>query len=407
MYRKAGDDLVPELVVFDLKSKTRTAVTVPKDAHVHGSCWSPDGKRVAYVWEPHAAYVERMNRFGPQPEKEKTPTFTVTVARPDGSDAKDVYTEAEYGYGSIDWSGVPFPGNSPPIAPGGAAKPNVDKPDDEAAVAANIKALQSANSETRATAAAELQRIVAKYPSGTIYLAKKDGGEAVWREKVNRIDAGMTKAEVFKILPLFPEEPGISEHGSGDSHIVSYRLDYHWMVTIYYRNPDKVIERPTLTKRAMRVHVAPPKDFTGTWATWHVNGQKGIETQYKDGRYDGVLTSYHDNGAKGFEQHYANNEIHGADSGWFPNGKVSYTAHYRNGKKEGTWTHWYANANKHSETSYLNGQYDGRDTNWHENGQIRFVNDYKNGVRHGREAAWDENGALQYDRKYVDGKLVE
>ena len=65
MYRKEGSFLVPELVIFDLKSKTRRAVTVPKDALIHGSCWSPDGKRVAFIWESRAAYRERNNRFGP------------------------------------------------------------------------------------------------------------------------------------------------------------------------------------------------------------------------------------------------------------------------------------------------------------------------------------------------------
>ncbi len=289
----------------------------------------------------------------------------------------------------------------------GVDKPKVDKPDDEAAVRAHIKALRDSNSETRAAAADALRRIVAKYPSGTVYLSSRDGGEAAWQAKVNQVNPGMTKADVLKILPSFAEAPESMEIGSGDSHIVSYRLDYHWMVTVYHRNPDKVIERPTLTRRALQVDVTPPKDFTGTWTTWHVNGQKGVETQYKNGKYDGVLTSYHDNGTKNYEQHYANNDAHGADTGWYPNGKLSYTGQYRKGKKDGKWTHWYANGNKHEESTYTNGKYNGRSTNWHENGQIGSVNDYKDGVKHGLEASWDENGDLQYERVYVNGKIVK
>ncbi|MDB5306479.1 MAG: hypothetical protein JWO38_681 [Gemmataceae bacterium] len=123
MYRNAGDRLVPELVVFDLKTKVRTAVKVPGGGHVHASCWSPDGKRIAFVWESETAYTARMNRFGPVDLKEeKKPVFTVTVANPDGTDAKDVYTESEYGYGygSIDW-GV-TPSGLPPL-PGAATGP--------------------------------------------------------------------------------------------------------------------------------------------------------------------------------------------------------------------------------------------------------------------------------------------
>jgi RNA polymerase sigma factor (sigma-70 family) len=112
MYRKAGGMLVPELVVFDLKSRTRSAVAVPKDAWVSASCWSPDGKRIAFVWEPKAAY-EKSKSFGPTMPGQEKPTSTVTVARPDGSDAKDVYTETEYACGSIDWRGAAAPSPAP------------------------------------------------------------------------------------------------------------------------------------------------------------------------------------------------------------------------------------------------------------------------------------------------------
>jgi hypothetical protein len=72
-----------------------------------------------------------MNRFGPfDPAREKKPVYTVTVAKPDGSDAKDVYTEAEHGFGSIDWGRAAVP------APASADKPN------EEAVAAPVKALR-------------------------------------------------------------------------------------------------------------------------------------------------------------------------------------------------------------------------------------------------------------------------
>jgi hypothetical protein len=293
------------------------------------------------------------------------------------------------------------------LGPVSQLRAGADLPDDEAAIKEHIKALHAPNSQTRAGAAAELRRIVARYPSKTVYLATKDGGEAAWQEKVKQVKPGMTKAEVLKLLPAFAESPEQSEIGSGDSHIVTYRLDYHWVVRISYRNTDKVIGGPVLMKRALRIFVEPPKNFTGTWIAWHVNGQKGYEIPYKDGHYDGVFTTFHDNGSKHTVQHYANRNAHGPGAGWNPDGTLSYTLQYREGKQDGTWTHWYANGKKHSETNYVNGQYHGRDTLWHENGQIAGVNDYKDGVKHGREAAWNMKGELQYDRVYKDGKLVD
>jgi antitoxin component YwqK of YwqJK toxin-antitoxin module len=285
--------------------------------------------------------------------------------------------------------------------------PKEEKPNDDAAVEAHIEALSDTNSETRAAAAEALRRIVAKYPSGTVHLASKDGGEAAWQEKVKRIDAGMTKAQVLKILPEFAGAASeMCEIGNGNSHIVSYRLDYHWVVKISYRNPDKVIERPRLTKRALQVNVAPPPNFTGTWPTWYVNGQKARAIQYTNGKYNGVFTSYHDNGTRSYEQHYVNHVAHGPDTGWNADGRLSYTALYRNGRQHGR-THWHANGKKHSEADYADGKYHGRVTYWHENGQIGAVNDYKEGVKHGREASWDKNGTLQYDRKFVNGEIVD
>jgi dipeptidyl aminopeptidase/acylaminoacyl peptidase len=105
MYRKDNSDLFPVLTVFDLKANKRAMVAVPKEARVDAACWSPDGKRIAFVWESQAAFAER-NKVLPGPVwpgQEKKPRWIVTVAKPDGSDAKDVYIDAEYRYGSIDW----------------------------------------------------------------------------------------------------------------------------------------------------------------------------------------------------------------------------------------------------------------------------------------------------------------
>jgi hypothetical protein len=289
----------------------------------------------------------------------------------------------------------------------GSQEPQADLRADEQAIQKHIKALGDIDSDARKAAAEELRKIVAKYPSGTIYLATKDGGEAAWREKVKQVKPGMSKADVLKLLPKFAEASEGGEIADGDSHTVIYRLDYHWTVRISYRNTNKVIDKPELFRHAYRVHVAPPAGFTGTWTTWHVNGQKGYETQYAGGKYHGTLTSYHDNGAKSYEQHYVNDVSHGTCTGWEPNGQMCYLGRYQNGKQDGKWTHWHANGKLHSETNYANGKYNGWVTYWHDNGQIGSLNHYVDGVKHGREASWDEKGNLHYDRVFENGKIVE
>jgi antitoxin component YwqK of YwqJK toxin-antitoxin module len=278
---------------------------------------------------------------------------------------------------------------------------------DEAAIAAHIKRLHDDKSDVRATAAEALRRIIASYPSRSVYISGRDGGEAYWTGKVNQIKPGMTKAEVQKIMPPFPIATDSMNMASGQRNWDMYRLDYEWTVRILYDNPDIVHDRPTLIRRTMRVQVEAPKDYTGTWITWHVSGQKAYEIQYQNGKYNGTFTVFHGNGQKSYEQHYKNHVVDGPDTGWESDGKISYTGQYRNGKQDGKWLHLHSNGKKRSESNYSNGEYDGVCASWQENGQPISIQTYRKGVKHGREAAWNEKGELQYDRYYANGKIVD
>jgi len=277
---------------------------------------------------------------------------------------------------------------------------------DEAAIAVHIKALHDPSNDVRAAAAKALREIVAKYGNGTSNIRERDAGEARWMEKVKQVKPGMAKAEVQRILPPFPESPENSGSGTGDSHNTSHRLDPHWIVTVQYRNPDKVIEQPELKRLELRFYVTPPPNYTGTWLAWYINGQKSHEIEFKDGKYDGVFTSFYDNDQKLYEQHYTKGVCDGADIGWYRDGKKMYVGRYRNGKQDGQWIHWYPNGQKQHESNYKDGEFDGPYGGWYPNGQMRFEKNYRNGEMHGTEAGWNEQGVLQYKREYKDGKLV-
>lgn len=278
---------------------------------------------------------------------------------------------------------------------------------DESAIAANIKLLHSENGEIRSSAAKELRSIIAKYSSGTSNIRDKDGGEAFWMQKVNQIVPSMVKAEVVKVLPPFQQSLENMTAGSGQSHSDYYRLDDIWMIRIAYYNPDVVIKVPDLVKRQRAIYVEPPKNFTGIWIGWHVNGQKANEIQFNEGKYDGVFTSFHDNGQKLFEQHYVHHEANGSDTGWYPDGKIMYTGQYGNGKQDGKWIHLFPDGSKSSESNFKNGLRHGLHAGWYENGQMRFEMNYLGGIQNGIEAAWNEHGVLQYRRECKDGKVVQ
>lgn len=278
---------------------------------------------------------------------------------------------------------------------------------DEAAIAENIKLLKSEMSEGRGEAASRLRSIISRYPGNSTNIRETDSGEASWKKRIMQIAIGVTKSDVEKVLPQSKELPDGWSMGSGQSHTDTYRLDNTWMVTIVYSNPDIVRIRPKLIKRNFAIYVQPPKDFTGTWICWYVNGQKAYEIEFRDGKYNGTFSQFHDNGIKAVEQHYVNNVAQGEDTGWYQTGKLMYSGQYSDGKQDGKWVHFFMDGTKQSESNYLSGSFHGVRAQWYPNGQMRFQKNYKHGIDDGIDAAWNENGVLQYKREYKDGKVVE
>jgi RNA polymerase sigma factor (sigma-70 family) len=83
------------LAVYDVASGKFTPVAdVPLNGTVHGICWSPDGKRIAYVWEQETM---------PNGDGEAH----VMVCDPDGKNAKSIASETEKFRGArirgVDW----------------------------------------------------------------------------------------------------------------------------------------------------------------------------------------------------------------------------------------------------------------------------------------------------------------
>ena len=136
---------------------------------------------------------------------------------------------------------------------------------DQATVDRAIAELKDLDPAKRELAAATLRRLVAKYPSHTVYLASDDGGRAVWQKKLGQVKLGMTKAEVLKIAPYF-QDKGAAAGGSGGNFFESYRLDYQWSMTIVYTgftgdfrdtSQAKVIELPELHENVEEIFVVP------------------------------------------------------------------------------------------------------------------------------------------------------
>ena len=60
----------------------------------------------------------------------------------------------------------------------------------------------------------------------------------------------------------------------------------------------------------------------GLWVTWHQNGQKLVEANYKNGKQNGLETAWHENGQKASESNWKDGKVlEGSRKYWNNNGE--------------------------------------------------------------------------------------
>jgi hypothetical protein len=159
----------------------------------------------------------------------------------------------------------------------------------------------------------------------------------------------MTKTKVLALLkPYKPQQEMSGSSGGGVT--VMYRIDDSWLIECFFsdRGDDKAFGAE-LVESTRAIFVEPPRQFTGVWTTYYVNGHRRNKITYKHGAYDGTFTSFHDDGSKAVVQHYGPKGADGEDTGYHPNGRVAYRGTYKQGKQVGTWT-WFDEAGKITST---------------------------------------------------------
>ena len=273
-----------------------------------------------------------------------------------------------------------------------------------------VAKLKDPSNEVREKAAASLRPLLAADPAS----APNWHEQAFWAERIEATKSDMPLNDALAVLlpdssPKERQKQLLGSDWSGGTGTSMYQLDDYWRVHLQLRDHDQpiLLERPQLFASVRQQWVEPPKNFTGTWTTWHVNGQRANEIQYRDGKYHGTFTSFHDNGAKLNVQHYEDGHCDGADVGWYKSGQKMYEGQYKNDKQNGTWRHWHENGQLSTELTYNNGRLDGSNTSWFASGQKQYEERYRNGKKEGRGAAWDDQGKLLWDREYRNNEVVD
>lgn len=267
-------------------------------------------------------------------------------------------------------------------------------------VSVAIARLQDPAQSVRDSAAKEIQETLKLDPT-----AAYDLGEQYWKKQFEAVKPGMTMAEIRKVTGAPDPGPGMGGMGacSGGSCTISYRLDDYWNVTLFTSTLGKgLLGVNGFSRFARYVWVEPPKNYSGKWVTYFVNGLPSHEIQYSDGRYR-LFKKFHDNGLLSVEQKYPDGQIDGPEIGRYPDGRKSYEGSYSGGKRAGVWVHWYPNGKKQLEEIYYSGGTLRGRTSWHENGVKSLESKYGPDGKETEQAAWKEDGSLAYAHGSLEG----
>jgi hypothetical protein len=261
-----------------------------------------------------------------------------------------------------------------------------------------VEMLNHQREEVRVAAAKAVRTILVATPSA----APNDHGEAYWQKVLDQVKPGMSYEEMRKLWTS-RDEAGA---GSGPWMGMSVQLDDYWNVSIDFFDGKIGDKRPRVRRNVKHCWGATrPKDYSGRWTVFYVNGEKADECDYRDGKPDGLETGYYSDGRKWYETKFVDGKPVGTGNTWYPNGDKETETTYGDDTK--TTRSWHQNCKLRSIIEYRDGKREGTLLSWFANGQKEREVQYRGGKKHGFDREWDEPGTLLWDRTFADGKLIE
>ena len=119
----------------------------------------------------------------------------------------------------------------------------------------------------------------------------------------------------------------------------------------------------------------------GIWFS-HSSGRLTSQTTWSFGKREGAYISYHSNGEKNFEYEY------------------------KNDVKDGNWFQYNDKGKLVEQKVYKNGILEGPKISYHSNGEKSFTSTYVNGELHGEKLQYNDRGKLVARTKYNMGEKV-
>jgi antitoxin component YwqK of YwqJK toxin-antitoxin module len=130
----------------------------------------------------------------------------------------------------------------------------------------------------------------------------------------------------------------------------------------------------------------------GKYTSWHKNGQKNEEGEYRENLKEGSWFGWYENGQKRAELKFSQGKEDGPQLTWYQNGQKSSEGSMKGGKFQGKWTSWYDNSKKKSEGEFKDGIKDGPWELWYDNGTYKEKCTWSLDVPNGLCERWSERG---------------
>lgn len=117
--------------------------------------------------------------------------------------------------------------------------------------------------------------------------------------------------------------------------------------------------------------------------------------------YSGTYLTYHDNGNLKMETTFLEGKKQGECKLYFEDGTLNEVRKYQNNVMTGTWLTFNNLGIKVAEASYKNGKKDGNWFVWDDEGNLKYELCYKDGEKTGTWKSYNEDGVVINERDYA------
>jgi antitoxin component YwqK of YwqJK toxin-antitoxin module len=136
------------------------------------------------------------------------------------------------------------------------------------------------------------------------------------------------------------------------------------------------------------------------------NGTRYYESEFKNGKRNGITSWYYGNGQLSQQGNYINSVADGEFKKFYPDGTVSSTYSYVMGTRHGKVVNFHENGKVEELFHYNYGTLEGPDSVFNDKGKLVAAYTYNLGRINGKRYFFDPNGNIDHIRYYYYGKII-